>query len=91
MATPNRATPLRHCDPVLDTGIGNLVAAATAVRRRAINLIEIATSPCSLQSQIKVGTREYVALIDTTPVGLYHECVVVLHGELAVPYTLNPP
>ena len=40
---------------------------------------------------IKVGAHDYAALIDTTPVGLYHEYVVVLHGELAVPYTLNPP
>jgi hypothetical protein len=35
--------------------------------------------------------HDYATLIDTTPVGLYHECVVVLHGELAVPYTRNPP
>ena len=35
--------------------------------------------------------HDYATLIDTTPVGLYHEYVVVLHGELAVPYTLNPP
>ena len=37
------AYPLCHCDPVLDTGVGNLVAVATAVCRGVFNLIEIAT------------------------------------------------
>ena len=33
-----------HCDPVLDAGVGNLVAVATAVRRHVFSIIEIATS-----------------------------------------------
>ena len=41
--TDTHAYPLCHCNPVLDVGVGNLVAVATAVRRRAFSLIEIAT------------------------------------------------
>ena len=37
------AYPLCHCDPVLDAGVGDPVAVATAVRRRMFNPIEIAT------------------------------------------------
>ena len=43
------AHPLSRCDPVLDTGVGNLVAVAMAVRGRVFGLIEIAASPCSSQ------------------------------------------
>ena len=32
-----------HCDPVLDTGVGNLVAVAMMVPRSVLNLHEIAT------------------------------------------------
>ena len=37
---------------------GNLVAVATAVRRRVFTLIEIATSLSSSQWQINAGTRK---------------------------------
>ena len=43
-ALPSHAYPLCHCDPVLDSGVGNLVAVATAVRWRVFSPIEFATS-----------------------------------------------
>ena len=39
-----RSTLICHCDPVLDAGVGNLVAVAMVVCRRVFNLNEIATS-----------------------------------------------
>ena len=70
VATPH-TYPLCHCDPVLDAGVGNLVALAMVVCQRVFSLNEIATwfdrltmSGCAPRNDSrpvwfdKVGTRE---------------------------------
>ena len=41
--------------------------------------------------KVRLTLERAELFIDTSAKPAYHELVVVLHGELAVPYTRNPP